>query len=303
MDRSQLSSLKRPQLQQLARRETIKANLKNVEIIRLLLEKYPDGVPELAEKPSASEPIPSKAKRPTRGSKRKSAAKSGPLSVKAEETHPNVHIESSPDEPEGPHKGRDVRSMAPPPVTPIISIHPLRPSVDRRLPTTPLVDVVETQAEGGTSDFVDVRDVVRPPEATPTPPEAVTATSHQAHEMLRSLTDIIDATSLNPEEPSSILYRAKALSAILDTTVLPRMMKADKEVKDFVWMRVAVETKFGPRFKQEGILPNSRHSGVNIRYNPSFPTPRPPSPKRPREEGDGEGVPSQHYASKRTRVQ
>jgi hypothetical protein len=55
--------------------------------------------------------------------------------------------------------------------------------------------------------------------------------------MLRSLTDIIDAASLNPEEPSSILHRAKALSAILDTTILPRMMKVDKEVKDLVWMR------------------------------------------------------------------
>ena len=55
--------------------------------------------------------------------------------------------------------------------------------------------------------------------------------------MLRSLTDTIDTTSLNPEESSSILYRAKALNAIIDTTILPRMMKVDKEVKDFVWMR------------------------------------------------------------------
>ena len=84
---------------------------------------------------------------------------------------------------------------------------------------------------------MDIHGATRPPEATPTPPEAAVATSHQAHEMLRSLTTIIDAASLNPEEPSSILHRAKALSAILDTTILPRMMKVDKEVKDLVCMR------------------------------------------------------------------
>jgi hypothetical protein len=55
--------------------------------------------------------------------------------------------------------------------------------------------------------------------------------------MLRNLTDTIDAASLNPEESSSILYRAKALSTILDTVIVPRMMKVDKEVKDLVWMR------------------------------------------------------------------
>ena len=135
-------------------------------------------------------------------------------------------------EPEGPRKERDARSMAPPPVTPITPLYPRRPSV-RRLPTTPRVDVVvgaETEGEiGGV--------VVHSLEATPTPPEAAPVTSHQAHEMLRNLTDIIDTTSLNPEESSSILHRAKALSAVLDTAILPRMMKVDKEVKDFVWMR------------------------------------------------------------------
>ena len=95
----------------------------------------------------------------------------------------------------------------------------------------------ETRAEGETSGIMDVHDTVRSPEATPTPPEAAPATSHQTHEMLRSLTDIIDATSLKPEEPSSILYRAKALNDILDTTILPRMMRVDKEVKDIAWMR------------------------------------------------------------------
>jgi len=128
--------------------------------------------------------------------------------------------------------------MAPPPVTPAASLHFLRSPVNRRLPITPRIDiVVETEAEGETGDVVDVHDVVRPPETTPTPPEAAAATSHQAHEMLRSLTGIVDAASLNPGEPSSIIYRAKALSAILDTTILPRMMRVDKEVKDFVWMR------------------------------------------------------------------
>jgi len=103
---------------------------------------------------------------------------------------------------------------------------------------TPQIDTVdETRAEGETGGVVDVHDTVRSPEATPTPPEAAPTTSHQAHDMLRSLTDIIDATPLNPEEPSSILHRAKALNAILDTTILPRMMKVDKDVKDLVWMR------------------------------------------------------------------
>ena len=193
------------------------------------------------EKPSASKrssPSPPKAKQPPRRSKRKSTAKSGPVSVKTEETHPNVHIEPPLDEPEDPHKGRDVRSMAPPPVTPTPALHPLRTPMNGQLPTTPRIEVVvQTASEGETGDFVDVHNSVRPLETTPTPPEATVATSHQAHEMLRSLTDIVDATSLNPEEPSSILYRAKALSAILDTTILPRMMKVDKEVKDLVWMR------------------------------------------------------------------
>jgi len=149
-----------------------------------------------------------------------------------------VHTKPVFDEPEAPRKGRDVRSMAPPPTTPAALLQPLRSPVNGRLPTTPRIDVfVETEAVGGGGDAVDVYDVARPPEATPTPPEAAVATSHLAHEMLRSLATIIDTTSLNPEEPSSILHRAKALNAILDTTILPRMMKVDKEVKDIVWMR------------------------------------------------------------------
>jgi len=128
--------------------------------------------------------------------------------------------------------------MAPPPTTPTASLHPLFSPVNRRLPTTPRIDIfVEAEAEGDTGDVVHVHGVARPPETTPTPPEAAAATSHQTHEMLRSLTDIVDATSLNLEEPSSILYRARALSAILDTTILPRMMRVDKDVKDLVWMR------------------------------------------------------------------
>ena len=128
--------------------------------------------------------------------------------------------------------------MAPPPVTPTPGLHPLRTPMNRRLPTTPRIDaVVQTASEGEADDFVGVHDAVRPLETTPTPPEAAATTSHQAHEMLRSLTDIIDATSLNPEEPSSILHRAKALNAVLDTTIVPRMMKVDKDVKDLVWMR------------------------------------------------------------------
>ena len=79
--------------------------------------------------------------------------------------------------------------------------------------------------------------MVRPSESTPTPPEAAPATSHQTRKMLRNLTDIIDTTSLDPEEESSILYRAKAVNAVLDTTIVPRLMKVDKDVKDLVWMR------------------------------------------------------------------
>jgi len=128
--------------------------------------------------------------------------------------------------------------MAPPPVTPTPGLHPLRMPMNRRLPTTPRIDVViQTASEGEAGDSVGVHDAVRPLETTPTPPEAAAATSHQAREMLHSLTDIIDATSLNPEEPSSILHRAKALNAVLDMTVVPRMMKVDKDVKDLVWMR------------------------------------------------------------------
>ena len=100
------------------------------------------------------------------------------------------------------------------------------------------VDIaVGTEVEGETGDAADGRDMVCPPEATPTPFEATGVTSHQAHEMLRSLTNVIDTTSLDPEEPSSILHRAKALSTILDSTLLPRMMKVDKEVKDYLSLR------------------------------------------------------------------
>ena len=149
-----------------------------------------------------------------------------------------MHVELPLDEPEDQHKGRDIRSMAPPPVTPAVAVRPIRSPVNRRLPATPRIDaVVEAGAEGEISDVVNIHDVVCSPDATPTPPEAAVATSRQVHEMLRSLTGIIEATPFNPEEPSSIPYRAKALSAILDTTILPRMMKVDKEVKDNVWMR------------------------------------------------------------------
>ena len=128
--------------------------------------------------------------------------------------------------------------MAPPPVTPIASFGSLQPPARRRLPTTPLIDTVfEPQARGETETDVDAHDTGHQPETTPTPPEAAAATSHQAREMLRSLTDIIDVASLDPEEPSSVLYRAKALNAILDTTIVPRMMKVDKDIKDIVWMR------------------------------------------------------------------
>lgn len=149
-----------------------------------------------------------------------------------------MHVKPTLDEPEASRKGRDARSMAPPPTTPAAPLQPLPSSVNGRLPTTPRIDIfVETEALGEIGNVADVHGAARPPGATPTLPEAAAATSHQAHEMLRSLTTIIDNTSLIPEEPSSILHRAKALSAIMDTTILPRMMKVDKEVKDLVYMR------------------------------------------------------------------
>ena len=212
---------------------------------------------------------PSKAKQPTRRSKRKPTAKAKSVSVKTEETRLLVHVEPDPDEPEGLHKGRDTRSMAPPPVTPVAPPHSLRSSVSRRLPATPRPGVfVETETEGETGDIV-----VHPPEATPTPPEAAAATSHQAHEMLRNLANIIDTTSLNPGEPSSVLYRAKALNTVLDTTILPRMMKVDKEVKDFVWMRWDCLKLFG-LFTDIGILGSrwSRNWALDSRRRASCPT-------------------------------
>jgi hypothetical protein len=224
--------------------------MKNVEIIRLLLEKYPDGVPGLCvfnvesaphaltsaflrtEKPSTSKrSSSSRAKRPAK-SNRKSATKSGAVPIKTEETHPNMHAKPPLDEPEVLYRGRDARSMAPPPVTPTAALYRLRTPVNWQLPTTPPIDLI---AGGGHA--VDDHDVVHPPEATPTPPEAVAATSHQVREMLRSLKDVIDTPSLESEESSSILHRAKALSAVLDTAILPRMMKVDKEVKDLVCHR------------------------------------------------------------------
>lgn len=149
-----------------------------------------------------------------------------------------MHVEPPLDKSDSPHKGRDVRSMAPPPVTPTESAHLPRRPPHRRLPTTPLIETVfGTRAEGGTDKVADAHDTARPPEFTQTPPEGVSATSHHVHEMLRNLTDIINAASTKPEEPSSILLRAKALNTMLDTTIIPRMMKVDKDVKDVVWTR------------------------------------------------------------------
>jgi len=196
---------------------------------------YRTDKPSTSKRPRSS---PSNAKQPARRSKRKATAKSEPVSVKAEESHPNVHAEPTTNEPEDPHKGRDVRSMAPPPVTPTAPFHPLLSPVNRRLPTTPRIDVVvETEPEGDAGSVVDVHDAVHPPETTPTPPEAAAATSHQVHQLLRGLRSIVAATPLDPEDPSSILHRARTLSAILDTTILPRMMKVDKDIKDVLWMR------------------------------------------------------------------
>ena len=151
----------------------------------------------------------------------------------AEGINPNLRAESTVDGSDVPPKGAYVRAMAPPPMTPAACSDAHWGSAHVRLPKTPRLDAVfEPQAEGEHG-----KDTGSQPEPTPTPPEATAATSHQAHEMLRRLTDIVDAASLNPEEPSSILYRAKALSTILDTTIVPRMMKVDKDVNDIVWMR------------------------------------------------------------------
>lgn len=300
MDRSQLSSLKRSELQLLARRENVKANLKSSEIIRLLLKKYPGGIPELAGEPPASRPSTlssSKAKRPTKGSKRKSIPKPG-CSVKAEEANPDARVE--PLLSDRPHRGRDVRSMAPPPVTPTESL--MLPA-HGRLPTTPRIDATfEMQPVEETDEITDAYNTDGPQESTPTPPEPAAATSHQTREMLRHLAHIINTTSLNPEEPSSILYRAKALSTILDATIVPRMMRVDKEVKDFVYMRVAVERRLGPRFKEKRVPPEAGHIEA-LKVRPDHPAPHPPSPKRSREEGnDRNSLPIQTHPFKRTRV-
>lgn len=293
MDRPQLNTLKRPQLQYLARRERLRGNLKNTDIIHLLLEKYPNGVPELNHKPIVSKsPIStsSKTKQPARRSKRKSAIKSRSLPIKAEETLTDIDTESVPNERTGMRRRR--RSMAPPPVTPTASMNCLR-----RLPTTPLIGTTFGAWAEGETDL---------PETTPTPPEAAAVTSHQVQKMLRGFAGIIDTTSFDPEEPSSILYRAKTLNTILDTTIVPRMMKIDKEVKDMLWMRAAIDTTLGSQFKENVILAGPRQSEVVCaRSDLSFPAPGPPSPKRPREEQDDEGVPppAQVHASKRTRVQ
>jgi len=118
--------------------------------------------------------------------------------------------------------------------------------------------------------------------------------------MLRSLTEIIDAASFDPEEPSSIIYRAKALNTILDTTIIPRMMKVDKDVKDIVWMRAAVGKHLGPQFKEKDVSSEPRNNGGSDAR--SFPGPRLPLPKRSREEESEQGA-SQPCISKRTRVQ
>lgn len=175
------------------------------------------------------------AKQSIRRSKRKSTAKSGLASIKAKEI--NLYARPTPDEPDVSRKGRD-RSMAPPPTTPTVPFDSLRPTASRRLLTTPRTDTFfEPQAGSETGKDADTHDARRRLETNSTPTEAAVATSHQTHEMLRSLADIIDRTSLDPEKPSSILYRAKALDAILDTTIVPRMMRVDKDVKDIVYMR------------------------------------------------------------------
>lgn len=173
-----------------------------------------------------------------------------------------------------------------------------------RLPPTPPIDALfETQTEAEDDEVPGAHGAIRLHETRPMFPEATPATSRQVREMLRNLTDIIDTTSLDPEEPSSILYRAKALNTILDTIIVPRAMKMDKDIKDITWMRVAVENHLGPRLKEDGLLPGSEHSGIPS-VGSRFPTPQPPSLKRLREERDDEGVspPVHPGASKRPRL-
>jgi len=71
-------------------------------------------------------------------------------------------------------------------------------------------------------------------------------------------------------------------------------------------IRVAAEEKLGPRLKEVGVLPDHRHDRTfNIRSDLPFSAVRSLSPKRPREEGDGEvgPPPLESGASKRIRVQ
>lgn len=55
--------------------------------------------------------------------------------------------------------------------------------------------------------------------------------------MLRTMSKLIDATSLDPDHPTSIHYQAIALDRVIEEKILPRLMKVDKDVKDLVWTR------------------------------------------------------------------
>jgi hypothetical protein len=89
-----------------------------------------------------------------------------------------------------------------------------------------------------------------PPPARPSQP-----TYHETHEMLRTLTKLINATSLTPSHPTSIEYQINAIDQLLEEKILPRIMKVDKDIKDMIWTRLALETECIAKFKDPGTLP------------------------------------------------
>jgi hypothetical protein len=167
------------------REKASRLTLKSVEIIRLLLEKYPDGVPELYvfivgihrtstnliplqdltnhRRRSAPPVLPPRLSSHPGGVNENPRPSQEPVSVKTEETHPNVHAEPPLDEPDGPRKGRDVRSMAPPPVTPTPHSPP-PPFANEQATSHDATDRLcrpDGGPEGEAGDAVDVHDAVR----------------------------------------------------------------------------------------------------------------------------------------------
>ncbi|KII95681.1 hypothetical protein PLICRDRAFT_34622 [Plicaturopsis crispa FD-325 SS-3] len=101
MDSTALKNLTRSQLQGIAKREKIKANGKSVDIIRLLIEKYPEGVPHPAstEHRSKRSSAEGSSRRPVRGGRKKSTSvlpsEAVPQNEESKRTSPTIDEESA----------------------------------------------------------------------------------------------------------------------------------------------------------------------------------------------------------------